>query len=50
MTGQDALNQLIDGNGRFVSGKSAGAADVDLAGAVYSLKTGSVTILVEDGY
>ena len=49
MTGQDALNKLLDGNGRFVSGKSAGAADVDLAGAVYSLATGKVTILPQDG-
>jgi hypothetical protein len=50
MTGQVALEKLIQGNGRFVAGNGAGAEGVDLAGAVYSLKTGSVTILAEDGY
>jgi carbonic anhydrase len=116
MTGQVALEKLIQGNGRFVAGNGAGAegvdlagsaegaigklieeiapavrpvleqsekvddveleaikaniwhtmgklvqrspiiseavrsGDVELAGAVYSLETGSVTILTEDGY
>jgi hypothetical protein len=54
MTGQEAHEKLIQGNGRFVAGEGVGAADADLASMVASqspiAKTGSVTILAEDGY